>query len=204
VKTVWHPVLEHCVAIPYDRTKVVIGVALCACLPALGLAVVAKDSRAIAYGDLTPLAAGLTLALIGGLLGLRIGLLLAKPARLIVGDMGFETFPGKGPVLWRDVAGIDVTVIDPPYQPGISPLFARFFRQRAITVDFVRPNDMAGGRPPSFSQRVGLRSRQESLTVIMTFASDPAWEVSSLMQRALSSYRLSPPPGASSAGPSPA
>jgi hypothetical protein len=45
----------------------------------------------------------------GGIIGLEAANRLRRSACLIVGEHGFDDrFAGKGPILWRDVAGMDV------------------------------------------------------------------------------------------------
>ena len=187
---VQHPILGSCAAIPYDRTRKFAGVLLSAAIVAVGLATVVIGA---------PVVLGIVLVAGGVVLGLESIRRLMMQVNLLLGDTGFESFPGIGPVLWKDVALIAVG------QLHWSPLV----RTRVVLVQLAHPDDFINGHKLNYFRklalRLDLRLQRGNLGLNTSQTATSAGKVAGLMQARLWAYRQSASAeSATPSGPKPA
>ncbi len=173
---VQHPVLGDCAAIPYDRTRKFTGILICLAIIVVGLATIVIG---------IPPVIGIVLVVIGVLLALETVRRLRMEICLLLGDTGFEAFPGIGPVFWRDVALIGVGKLR--WNP--------FTRTRVVLVQLAHPDEFLAGHKLNFVRklvlRLDLRLQHGNLGVNMSQAATSAGKTAGLMEARLWASRQS-------------
>jgi hypothetical protein len=150
LETLDHPTLGAAVAILDDRDRTRRNLALGAVWTAIGALGVAMGVGDTTNGDGIGVlfgSAGL-IVLLFGLNEIRLNTLrLLRPVRLIVGDRGFAFATGSAPIMWQDVAAVEVAVGQRDPQPtGIR------VRVRSASEGARRPT---GDRPGTSSREPG-------------------------------------------------
>jgi hypothetical protein len=121
-ETLDHPALGSAVAILDDRSKTRRNLALGGVWTAVGVLGVSMGIGDTTSGDGVGLLFGVAglVVLLFGLNEIRLNALrLLRPVRLIVGDRGFAFAAGAGaaPIMWRDVAAVELTLGQRDPQP---------------------------------------------------------------------------------------
>jgi hypothetical protein len=187
---VQHPVLGDCDAIPYDRTRKFLGVLIGAAIVAIGL-----DTTVIGM----PVVVSIVLVVGGVLLGAESVRRVRMQVCLLLGDPGFESFPGIGPVFWKDVALI-----------GVGQLrWSPFMRTHVVLVQLAQPAVFLATHKLNFFRklalRLDLRLQQGHLGLDLSETATSAGKAVGLMQARLWAYRQSSSTeSATRSGPKPA